>query len=75
MTRTLKDEQYSGIILVFTQKNGLVYGGFPKNREIVSGKTKKEAVVKLKKIVRSMSPEVRMAYKRHGKLMRELEDL
>ncbi len=72
---TMEQVEYEGFIIVFKENKDVVEAGFPKNFPMVSGKTKDEAIGKMKKIVDDFPDALKNAYKKHGKTMRELEDL
>lgn len=72
---SLKSEMYKGFLIVFSKGYGEVWAGFPKNRLFLCGSDKKEAFSKMKRYIAELPSAVRNAYKKHGKTMRELEDL
>lgn len=72
---TMEQVEYEGFIIVFRENKGVVEAGFPKNFPMVSGKTKEEAIGKMKDYINQLPEIIRNAYKKHGKTMRELEEL
>lgn len=68
-------ERYRGLDIVFRDTPNGVVAGFPKNPRLVIGRDKREAFELMKNRIAKLSPVVVTAYKRHGRIMRKLEQM
>jgi len=70
-----KPETYKGIEIVFRKADGMVIAGFPKRPDVASGRTREEALAKVREVMDGFPSVVTRTYMKYPKVMKELEEM